>query len=206
MIPLFMFSLLCTVSCSKERGTGGCLLDGVSDGDINAVRLRLAEERERRLLLENDVLLLTLRYAQLHRLFDQAKSPVGFLAKLSNHTTIHTGEVLILDKVDINEGNGYNPALGVFRAPVKGMYLFSVTAMTRGDGLSVDISLKNGDIELARLYSGDIASGRMVGAVSVPAILSENDNIFIKARVMRTGFFGNHYTSFSGVLLQRMTE
>ncbi|KAL3868584.1 hypothetical protein ACJMK2_041385 [Sinanodonta woodiana] len=206
MKTLFIFSILFSVTCSKERETGSCLLDGVSDGDINAVRLRLAEERERRLLLENDVQLLTLRYAQLQRLFDQAMSPVGFRAVLSNHTTIQTGEVLKLDKVDMNEGNGYNPALGVFRAPVKGMYILSVTAMTRGDGLQVHITLMNGDKELTRLFSGDVGSGRMVGAVSVPAILSENDNIFIKANLLNVGFYGRYFTSFSGVLIHRMTE
>ncbi|KAL3868582.1 hypothetical protein ACJMK2_041383 [Sinanodonta woodiana] len=205
MIPLVMFSLICTVSCSKERETSSCLLDGASDGDVNAVRLRLAEERERRLLLENDVQLLTLRYAQLQRLFDQAMSPVGFAAKLSTHTTIQNGEVLKLDKVDMNEGNCYNPALGVFRAPVKGMYVFSITAMTR-EGVPVHMVLKNGDKELTRLFAGDIASGRMVGAVSVPAILSKNDNIFIEAIKMHAGFFGFQFTSFSGVLIQRMTE
>ncbi|KAL3868583.1 hypothetical protein ACJMK2_041384 [Sinanodonta woodiana] len=149
---------------------------------------------------------MTLRYAQLQRMLNQAMSPVGFLTKLSSHTTIQYGEVLKLDKVDMNEGNGYNPALGVFRAPVKGLYILSVTAMTRGDGLPVHIALMSGDKEIARLFSGDVGSGRMVGAVSVPAILFENDNIFIKAIVMHAGFFGIHYTSFSGVLLQRLTE
>ncbi|KAL3868591.1 hypothetical protein ACJMK2_041392 [Sinanodonta woodiana] len=204
MIYFLIISLLGTLSCCKVRGNNSSSLL-TSSGDTNAVLFRLSEERERRLLLENDVQLLTLRYAQLQRTTNQAMSPVGFVAKLSNHTTIQNGEVLKLDKVDMNEGNGYNPSLGVFRAPVKGMYILSVTAMTQGEGLPVHISLMNGDKELTRLFSGDIASGRMVGAVSVPAILSENENIFIKAIVMHAGFYGQYFTSFSGVLVQRMT-
>ncbi|KAL3868590.1 hypothetical protein ACJMK2_041391 [Sinanodonta woodiana] len=204
MKHFLIFGLLCTICCAKEPETGSCLLDGASDGDINAVRLRLAEERERRLLLENDVQLLSLRYAQLQRMLNQVLSPVGFVVKLSVNTNIQNGEVLKLDKVDMNEGNGYNPALGVFRAPVKGMYMFSITAMTRGEGKYVHILLMNGDKELTRLFSGDIGSGRMVGAVSVPAILNENDNIFIKAFVTPAGFYGEYFTSFTGLLIQRM--
>ncbi|KAL3868593.1 hypothetical protein ACJMK2_041394 [Sinanodonta woodiana] len=202
MKHFLIFGLLCTTSCAKELETGSSLLDGASDGDINAIRLRLAEERERRLLLENDVQLLTLRYAQLHRMLNKALSPVGFVAKLSAHTTVQHDEVLKLDKVDMNEGNGYNPAFGVFRAPVKGMYMFSITAMARGDGKYLNIVLMNGDKELARLFS--IGSIRMVGAVSVPAVLDENDNIFIKAFVTSAGFYGEYFTSFSGLLIQRM--
>ncbi|KAK3596763.1 hypothetical protein CHS0354_038763 [Potamilus streckersoni] len=205
MKHFLIFSLLCTVSCSKDEEMRGYLLDRASDGDINAVRLRLAEERERRLLLENDVQLLTLRYAQVQRMLNQAMSPVGFVAKLSNHRTIQIGEVLKLDKVDMNEGNGYNPALGIFRVPVNGMYIISITAMTRGEDFLVHIILMNGDKELTRLFAGDVASGRMVGAVSVPAILSENDNICIKAFRSQSGLYGNQFTSFSGVLIQRMT-
>ncbi|KAK3596761.1 hypothetical protein CHS0354_038761 [Potamilus streckersoni] len=204
MKHLLIFSLLFTVSCSKDGETSGHLLDRASNSDISAIRLRLAEERERRLLLENDVQLLTLRYAQQQRMLDQAMSPVGFVAKLSSQTTIQNGEVLKLDKVDMNEGNGYNPANGVFRAPVKGMYMLSITAMTRGEGNPVHIVLMNGVKELTRLFAGDIASGRMVGAVTVPAILSENDLIFIKAIVSHAGFYGQYFTSFTGLLIQRV--
>ncbi|KAK3596760.1 hypothetical protein CHS0354_038759 [Potamilus streckersoni] len=64
------------------------------------------------------------------------------------------------------------------------MNMLSVTAMTRGEGLPVHITLMNGDRELTCIFSEDITNGRMFEAVSVPAILSENDNIFIKAIVM----------------------
>ncbi|KAK3596759.1 hypothetical protein CHS0354_038758 [Potamilus streckersoni] len=203
MKHLLIVSLLCTVSCYKDGETSSSLLDGTSDGDINTIRLRLAEETERRLQLEKELHVLLQRYAQLQRMKNQAMTPVGFVAKLSEHTTIQNGDVLKLDKVDMNEGNGYNPANGVFRAPVSGMYMLSITAMNR-EGDPVHVVLMNGDKELTRLFSGDIASGRMVGAVSVPAILSENDNIFIKAIVMRAGFYGQYFTSFSGVLIQRL--
>ncbi|KAL3868585.1 hypothetical protein ACJMK2_041386 [Sinanodonta woodiana] len=201
----FIISLLCILGCCKVRGNNSSLLL-TSNGDINAVLFRLSEERERRLLLENDVQLLTLRYAQLQRTTNQdpVLSPVGFVAKLSVNTNIQNGEVLKLDKVEMNEGNGYIPASGVFRVPVKGMHMFSITAMTRGERKYVHIRLMNGDQESTRLFSGDIGSGRMVGAVTVPAILNENDNIFIKASVMPAGFYGEYFTSFTGLLIQRM--
>ncbi|KAK3596765.1 hypothetical protein CHS0354_038765 [Potamilus streckersoni] len=85
-------------------------------------------------------------------MMNQAMSPVGFVAKLSDHTTIQNGDVVKLDKVDMNDGNGYHPANGVFRAPVKGMYMLSITAMNR-EGDPVHLALMNGVKELTRLFS-----------------------------------------------------
>ncbi|KAL3868588.1 hypothetical protein ACJMK2_041389 [Sinanodonta woodiana] len=197
----FLIFLLCTVKCSKYGETSSYLMDRTRDGDINDLRLRLSKEGERRLLLEKDVTLLSRRYAQQHRLLFETFSviktfffficsimtPVGFVAKLSALTTTQNGDVLKLDKVDMNETNGYIPAIGVFSAPV--------------ECLPVHIVLMNGYKELTRLFAGDIASSRMVWAVSVPAILNENDNIFIKAIVSHAGFNGQYFTSFSGVLI-----
>ncbi|KAL3861357.1 hypothetical protein ACJMK2_007393 [Sinanodonta woodiana] len=51
-----------------------CLLDNVGDADLKAVRYRLQDEKEKRLLLENDVETMMLKLAELERLIKKDRN------------------------------------------------------------------------------------------------------------------------------------
>ena len=48
-------------------------------------------------------------------------------------------ETIVFENADINEGNSYNPTTGIFTAPYKGIYKFSMTIMAQMDSI---VSLK----------------------------------------------------------------
>ena len=56
---------------------------------------------------------------------------VAFFATLSNPQT-HIGHLqnVVFDHVETNIGNGYDPNVGLFRAPEAGTYVFSTTLMS----------------------------------------------------------------------------
>ncbi|KAH3859895.1 hypothetical protein DPMN_102716 [Dreissena polymorpha] len=57
---------------------------------------------------------------------DQLNVPtIYFLARLTSDTTIPTHQAVIFPHVEVNEGQGYDPATGKFTASIPGMYLFS---------------------------------------------------------------------------------
>lgn len=47
-------------------------------------------------------------------------------------------EIVIFDKVSLNDGNAYNVTSGIFIAPVDGIYSFSWTVLTKGGKSLVD--------------------------------------------------------------------
>jgi hypothetical protein len=44
-------------------------------------------------------------------------------------------ETIVFEVADINEGNGYNPATGIFTAAYRGIYKFSMTIMAQMDSI-----------------------------------------------------------------------
>jgi hypothetical protein len=44
-------------------------------------------------------------------------------------------ETIVFEYARINEGNGYNPATGIFTAVHQGVYKFSVTIMAQMDSI-----------------------------------------------------------------------
>ncbi|KAL3853127.1 hypothetical protein ACJMK2_016697 [Sinanodonta woodiana] len=102
---------LCIFIISVQLGHG--ILDGMTCSDVGAVKLRLEEEKEKRLLLQIDV----------HR---QGREMLLWLIEnyLSN---LVVNQKLVFDKVVTNEGNGYSAITGTFTAtPSK--YLVSPAA------------------------------------------------------------------------------
>lgn len=53
-------------------------------------------------------------------------------------------EIVIFDKVSLNEGNAYNVTSGIFTAPVDGIYSFSWTILTKGGKYFITDIILNG--------------------------------------------------------------
>ncbi|KAK3596066.1 hypothetical protein CHS0354_012953 [Potamilus streckersoni] len=67
-----LLALLCSPFCPCT-----CLLDNVGDADLEAIRYRLQDEKEKRLLLENDVETMMLKLAELERLCKRERTPTA---------------------------------------------------------------------------------------------------------------------------------
>ena len=50
------------------------------------------------------------------------------MVNFTNHASSHS--VLVFEQAITNVGQAYNPTTGIFKAPVPGIYVFSVTLMS----------------------------------------------------------------------------
>lgn len=102
-----------------------------------------------------------------------------------------------------NVGGGYNSNTGIFKAPVTGMYLFSLTLLSQGKGRYAQLQLiKNGN-EIGRAFGGSDATNQsQTGSVTKLTYLEKNDEVYVKELPGYTGYLcGNGWTSFSGGLI-----
>ena len=60
------------------------------------------------------------------------KQAVALKVRLSADVEIKVGHYLHYDTVVVDVGNSYDEASGLFRAPVSGVYIFSVTSCSKG--------------------------------------------------------------------------
>ena len=66
-------------------------------------------------------------------LTDTKDHQVAFLAQLSNgKVDTPASGPFQFDVVIFNDGNGYDPAIGIFTAPVSGVYMFAAQFFTGG--------------------------------------------------------------------------
>ena len=103
---------------------------------------------------------------------------VAFLAKIAAFTGSPTQDTTIpFDVVDLNIGNGYDPATGVFTPPVSGIYDMSYEAQADGscgtDNIVVQLEVNS--VIISRSYSEAYASG----GSSVSVQLSAGDTVTV---------------------------
>lgn len=190
-------------------------LDDASNSDVSAVKIRLSEEKSKRLLLQNDVETLMLKTEELERQIKKLTehlpeagqstldTTVHFNVKLSKHTTLDALHVIVFDTVIDNVGEGYSPSTGIFRAPTAGLYQFSLSILSVTKSKYAHIQLMRGNSELGRIFAGDVvaAHGQM-GSVTVTTQLTEGEEVYCREFPGNTGHVhGDSYSSFSGVLL-----
>ncbi|KAL3853129.1 hypothetical protein ACJMK2_016699 [Sinanodonta woodiana] len=140
------------------------ILDGMTGSDVGAVKLRLEEEKEKRLLLQNDVEILMLKVATMERKLEKdadgkterklekdadgassTSRTVAFMAyRVRSLTHIELNQKLVFDKVATNEGNGYSAITGTFTAPISGYYYFTWMTSHAKTGVSPDNDLVTG--------------------------------------------------------------
>lgn len=131
-----------------------------------------------------------------------APSNVYFNAKLT-HVTLDAQRIVVFDQVLVNVGGGYSSSTGIFRAPMSGTYLFSLTILSKTKAKYAHIQLMKNDVELGRIFAGsEIATWVQTGAVTIATHLTEGDEVYTREFPDHTGHLhGNNYCSFSGVLL-----
>ncbi|KAL3853126.1 hypothetical protein ACJMK2_016696 [Sinanodonta woodiana] len=196
------------------------ILDGMVNSDVSAVKFRLEEEKEKRLLLENDMEILMLKVANLTRTVEKfatgsSTSPsttapsIAFMAYRNTVLkNLGVNQKLIFDKVATNEGNGYSAVTGIFTVPVHGTYFFTwTTALAKGYS-SPDVShvsglVVNGEYKVHVFIAIDLPFN--MGGNSAVLRLNTSDAVWIgvpQGNVVYSNAGERwYYPTFSGYLI-----
>ncbi|CAC5398890.1 C1QL [Mytilus coruscus] len=135
-------------------------------------------------------------------------SSVAFSASLINHQeNLSVYQKIRFDYVMTNVGSGYDPAAGVFKATVPGLYFFTVVIMSHAtEDIETQI-VKNG-IQIVNTYSGDSTTWNQ-GSQSVVLQLNAGDTVYIQIQDNKgvndgnIRIFGQSWSSFSGFLIAK---
>ncbi|KAK7115303.1 complement C1q and tumor necrosis factor-related protein 9-like [Littorina saxatilis] len=127
---------------------------------------------------------------------------VGFKAtfSVSTLTPSITGPYKF-DRVVFNDGNAYNPILGVFTAPYSGVYTFTFQIFTHlAERAIVDIRV-NGNV-ISRMGLDTVNQSVQSDSTSVTAKLVAGDKVWVEAGSANAlDIYGPNHTFFYGALL-----
>ncbi|KAL3853102.1 hypothetical protein ACJMK2_016679 [Sinanodonta woodiana] len=207
-----MFSIQILLVLTSCTFLGTAILEKVGEADLDAVRIRLEDEKAKRLLLQNDVEVLMLKVEELKRGFSQISennkaSPgnvtsittgIAFTATLSRETTHVYEQTVIFDNVKLNEGNCYDSSTGRFRAPFRGLYIFSVT-MLKISSTNVHLLIMKDNVEIGRVFSGTSTSDS--GSVTVVTVMEKGQVAYVKEMsASPETMHGDNWAHFTGLL------
>ena len=121
-----------------------------------------------------------------------------------------SAHVFLYFQVTENVGAGYDSHTGIFRAPVPGLYFFSVTvASTEKSKNAHPVLFKNG-VEIGRTFAGSNASDcPECGSFSRLTYLNKGDQVYVKeieAKGYIANVYGNGFTSFAGGLVSYIQQ
>ncbi|XP_031435373.1 complement C1q-like protein 2 [Clupea harengus] len=138
---------------------------------------------------------------------EREERKVSFSASLLESGAGNTGPDdeegnLIYQNVITNIGNAYNPDTGVFTAPVKGVYHFTVFAMGQGhESTGTGVCLYRNGARVVTAWSRQ-PDERVSASNGTSLLLEENDEVCVKLWPNSWVYDNeNHLTTFSGHLL-----
>lgn len=115
------------------------------------------------------------------------------------------GDHVMFDIVQLNVGNGYHAAHGVFIAPRAGIYLFSVSILsTTRPNQYVEVTMqKNGNrLGMAYANGSDSVNRLDQGSITLAVELDVGDEIWVQYDHPEDGVFAGYYgSSFTGILI-----
>lgn len=129
--------------------------------------------------------------------------PVAFTALLTSNVQGFDETCILFDRVVTNVGLRYNTTVGMFTAPVKGLYVFSCSFLVNNGYVNAQL-VKNGH-EVVRGYGAkDTREGS--GFINLILNLVKDDWVCVKViPAWSTGLLrGDLYSSFSGFLVGRV--
>ncbi|KAK3595078.1 hypothetical protein CHS0354_043176 [Potamilus streckersoni] len=179
----------------------------MKEDDTDKIKTTLEQEKEIMTLPQNEAKLWRWLADLERRVGNQCdkqtiNSIVGFTAELTTSQNYPRLKTIVFDKVLENQGGGYNSHTGVFRAPYRGMYLFSVTihSIVREQLL---LELMKNQSYIGRVVAGDSKSDwGDSGSVSVITTMDKGDEVYARS-MYNANIYGNQWSSFMGVLISR---
>ncbi|KAL4230593.1 positive regulation of adiponectin secretion [Mactra antiquata] len=165
-------------------------------------KLALKEKKENKLSSEN----------QSTKSFNVRQLPIegtiAFTAVLNHEVTkLGVNQNIVFDLVHTNVGNAYNPHHGTFVAPVTGVYVFHTTIFTRLNHLAWCKIMVNG-VQKVSVYVQAPAGLNNSGSQMLVVRLNKGDDVAVQNIAAADYIYsdGNNYNSFSGFLLQDLSE
>ena len=124
---------------------------------------------------------------------------VAFYARLTNQVYqagLH--QIIAFDNVTTNIGGAYNPHVGTFIAPVRGVYVFSTSLLGYAYEQVHGGITKNGHV-ISYLYLKDVESQYGSDSATVVLHLNKGDNVDVQTLSSDSSLY--LYSQFSGFLL-----
>ncbi|XP_073704176.1 complement C1q tumor necrosis factor-related protein 3-like [Garra rufa] len=167
---------------------------------LTGIHSELAELRSTVSSLKNRLQVTEEELKQLRRkeykvAFAATLGPIGNLGPFNTEIT------LVYKDVFVNEGRAYNPATGIFTAPVNGVYFFTFSGHNHSSKAMGLRLFKNGQ-QMITVYNHIQGNRYETGSNSISLTLAEGDHVYMRLRA-NTWVFDNEndHTSFSGHLL-----
>ena len=131
---------------------------------------------------------------------------IAFAASLTNTIkSLGSHQVIEFNQVITNIGNVYDTRHGHFTAPIKGLYLFSMSAHAANNQIiALDLVL-NGN-RIIDVYADARGGAEETATQTLPLVLEKGDVVWVRTHERYTGYklYGDtewNRSSFSGVLL-----
>ncbi|KAK9979092.1 hypothetical protein ABG768_012537 [Culter alburnus] len=123
------------------------------------------------------------------------------LGNIGNFGPFNTDITLVYNKVFVNEGGAYNPTTGIFTAPVKGVYFFSISGRHNSNRL-MSLSLSKNGQPMVYVINHPLGDRYESTANSFSLTLEKGDQVYVSL-IGTSWIFNNEndLTSFAGHLL-----
>ncbi|KAL3848260.1 hypothetical protein ACJMK2_019129 [Sinanodonta woodiana] len=131
---------------------------------------------------------------------------VAFHAKVSLFDLENLGmhHTIIFDSVVTNIGAGYHAHTGIFIAPVHGLYVFHVTAMSSPRKDQFLELVKDGNVIQYVYPDADGATDFMSASMTVPLEVEKGGEVWVRTSGGMGTIHGNYATFFTGFLIHSM--
>ncbi|XP_045187629.2 cerebellin-2-like [Mercenaria mercenaria] len=130
---------------------------------------------------------------------------VAFSATLNRANIEHIGvhQNIVFSDVITNIGNGYNNHHGLFIAPVSGLYMFSTTLLS-GPNVEYSAAIEINGSDVVKMFERGTDNRHGSATQTVVVQLKKGDDVAVQSLVPDHTYWGDRYSSFSGVLLQEL--
>ena len=129
------------------------------------------------------------------------KQAVAFKVRLSGDVKLTVGQKLQYDTVVVNVGNSFDEASGFFRAPVSGVYIFSVTTCSKGSDWGVLNIVKDRKV-IGQVRSGDVDRYYDCNSEVTTSYVEVNSAVWVEMESGHSGIVNTiHWCSFTAVLV-----
>ncbi|XP_067308553.1 complement C1q-like protein 2 [Pseudorasbora parva] len=186
-----------TEQLNVEDSGAGLTSDELQQRFLTGIKTELAELRYtvRSLKDRLEVTEEQLRRKEYKVAFAATLGPIGNLGPFNTEIT------LVYKDVFVNDGRAYNPTTGIFTAPVKGVYFFTLSGHNRSSKAMGLRLFKNGQ-QVVTIYNHPLGDRYDTGSNSISLTLEKGDHVYVRLR-QNTWVFDNEndHTSFVGHLL-----